>query len=128
MGADREVAEEGGSGTDNFRKVLLRGGPGGATIWVGNLGVDSSYAEKREGVHMDSLQQVTGMKARSLRDKTWRKEGADRVLQAEGTKPLREYIKRRQATVAEWVDLQTIFEVCAKEKGYEGGKGFREQW
>ena len=43
------------------------------------------------------------------------------MLQAAGTKPLREYIDKRQATVAEWVALWTIFEVFAKETGDEGG-------
>ena len=32
-----------------------------------------------------------------------------------------------QATVAEWVALQPIFKVCAKEKGYEGGGSLRNQ-
>ena len=43
------------------------------------------------------------------------------MLQAEGTKPLQYYINRRQATVAEWVALRPILEVCEKETGYEGG-------
>ena len=50
------------------------------------------------------------------------------MLQAAGTKPLREYIDKRQATVAEWVSLRTIFEVCTKDMGYEGGGRVREQW
>ena len=50
------------------------------------------------------------------------------MLQAVGTKHLRGYINKRQATVAEWVDLQPIFEVCVKEMGYEGGGRFQERW
>ena len=49
---------------------------------------------------MGFLRHVTGMKARSLGDKTWTKEGPDRVMQAEVTKPLWEYINKRKATVA----------------------------
>ena len=45
-----------------------------------------------------------------------------------GTKPLREYINKRQATVAEWVDLRPIFEVCAKDTRYAGGGKFCEPW
>ena len=67
---------------------------------------------KIEGVHMGFLQQVTGMKARRLGDKTWTKEGPYRVRQMAGTKPLQEYIDKRQATEAEWVTLWQIFEVC----------------
>ena len=36
------------------------------------------------------------------------------------------YIGRRQATVAQWVALRPLFEVCAREKGYEGGGNRRE--
>ena len=50
------------------------------------------------------------------------------VLQATETKPLRGYIDKRQATVAEWVALWPIFEVCAKEKVYEGGEKLRKLW
>ena len=45
------------------------------------------------------------------------KEGADRVIQEAGTKPLHEYINKRQAAVADWVDLRPILEVCAKDTG-----------
>ena len=30
--------------------------------------------------------------------------------------------------VAEWVDLWHIFEVCAKETGYEGGGNLQGTW
>ena len=45
------------------------------------------------------------------------------MLQAAGTKPLREYINMRQVLVAEWVALQPILEVCAKDTGYDVGGG-----
>ena len=90
--------------------------------------LSAAMLKNLEGVHVGFLRQVTGMKARRLGDKTWTKEGPDRVLQAAGTKSLREYIDKRQATVAEWVALRPIFEVCAKETGYEGGGKLREPW
>ena len=40
LGAVREVFEVGASGPNHCREVLLRGVPGGATLWVGNLGID----------------------------------------------------------------------------------------
>ena len=63
MGTVREVAKEGGSGPDCLIEVIPRGGPGGATLWVGNLGVDGSDAAKIEGVHVIFLREVTGMKS-----------------------------------------------------------------
>ena len=90
--------------------------------------LSAAMLKNLEGVHVGFLRQVTGMKARRLGEKNWTKEGPDRVLQAAGTKSLREYIDKRQATVAEWVALRPIFEVCAKETGYEGGGKLREPW
>ena len=52
-----------------------------------------------------------------LEDDTWKKEVKYRVLQAAGTKSLREYIDKREVTVVEWVALWPMFEVYAKERG-----------
>ena len=81
--------------------------------------------QKIGGLHMGFLWQVTGMKSLMLGGKTWKKYGSDRLLKAAGTKPLREYINNRQDMVAEWVALRQIFEVCAKETGYEVGGRLR---
>ena len=43
------------------------------------------------------------------------------MFQAVGTQPLQTYINRRQKKLAEWVTTHPIFEVCAPDKGYEGG-------
>ena len=71
---------------------------------------------------------MTGIKARRLGGNTWQKKGSDRVLQSSGTKPVWYYINRRQVTVSERVSLRSIFEVCAKKMGNEGGGQLREQW
>ena len=49
MGAVREVSEAVEIGPDHIIKVLTSGDPGGATLWVGNLVVDVSDAEKNRG-------------------------------------------------------------------------------
>ena len=79
-----------------------------------------------EGVHVGFLRKVTGENEQRLGDKTCRKEGAYRVLKAAGTKTLRGYIKKRQATVAERFDIRPIFKACAKETGYEVGEVSRD--
>ena len=81
-----------------------------------------------EGVHVGVLRQVLGMKEWRLGDETWNEEGPYRVMHVGGTKPLREYINKMQATVAEWVALRPIFEVCKKETRYEGEGKLREPW
>ena len=77
---------------------------------------------------MGFLRKVTGIKARNLGVETWRKEGADRVLQSADTKLLGKYTKMGQATISEWLELRPICEVCAKETGYEDGGRLRKQW
>ena len=69
----------------------------GAETWV----LTAAMLQKLEGVHVGFLQQVAVMLAQKLGVNTWQKEGADRVLQATGTKPIWEYIEGRQATVVE---------------------------
>ena len=96
----------------------------GLETWV----LMAAMLKNIEGVHVVFLRQVTGMKAQSMEVKTWKKEGADRVLQAAGTKPLQEYINKSQETVAEWVSLWPIFKICAKETAYEGWGRLREPW
>ena len=41
---------------------------------------------------------------------------------------MRIYIERRQEIVAQWLVLCPLFEVCEREKGYEGGGHRREAW
>ena len=69
---------------------------------------------------------MSEIKAWMLGDDTWTKEGQYRVLRVAGTKLLQEYIENRQVTLAEWVDLRPIFEVCSKETGYKGGEKLRD--
>ena len=61
-------------------------------------------------------------------DGTWRQVASYKVLKKSGTQSLRAYIDRRQATVAGWVALCPILEVCDREMGYEGGGRCREPW
>ena len=96
----------------------------GAETWV----LTATKLQNIEGVHVVLLRQVTGTTNQMLGVDTWKKEGGERVIQATGKKPLREYIERRQATVAEWVALRPLFKVCRKETGFEGGGRARKQW
>ena len=50
-------------------------------------------------------------------DSTWWREGTDSVLKPSGTLDIGTYIDRRQATVAQWVALHPIFEVCVQDTG-----------
>ena len=50
------------------------------------------------------------------------------MLQEAGKQPLQTYIEQMQVSVAEWVALRPIFEVCAKETGYKGGGRHQDPW
>ena len=78
-------------------------------------------AKRLEGIHMGFLIQETKLKAKSLNYKSWRRVVSDKVIQGEGTQPLHAYLDRIQERVDKWVALRPIFEVCARETGYEGG-------
>ena len=82
--------------------------------------------QKLEGVNVGFLRQVAGMTDQKLGVNTWKKEVAERLLHETGKKLLREYIKRSQGTVADWVVLRPILEVCAEETGLEGRGRARE--
>ena len=45
-----------------------------------------------------------------------------------GNQLVMNYIWIQQGTVAQWVELQTLFEMCAGEKGYGRGGLRRDAW
>ena len=96
----------------------------GADTWV----ILAPTSQRLDGVHLGFLQQVTKSKANRLRDRLWRKAAAKKVPQGAGAQPLRTYLDRRQATVAEWVVLRPIFGVHARKTGYEGRGKLRMRW
>ena len=50
------------------------------------------------------------------------------MREVEGTQSGITYIRRRHRTVEKCVAVQTIFGVCARETGYEGGGHRMEAW
>ena len=88
----------------------------------------ATMTQRLEEVHIGLLRHVTKLKERRLKDDSWQKVAADRVIQGAGTKPLHTYLYRRQEIVAEWVTLQPIFEVCVRQTGYKGGENLWEPW
>ena len=63
---------------------------------------------------------------RRLGDGMWETPRAELVQEAAVTQLVMTYIGRRQATVEQWVALRSLFKVCARDKGYEGGGRTRE--
>ena len=78
-------------------------------------------AKRIEGTHTEFLINITGKRAKQLVDGTGEIPGAEGIQEAAGTQSARIYIERRQATVAQWVALRPLFEVCKRYTRYEGG-------
>ena len=81
----------------------------------------ASMAKRIYGMHTNFLPMITRKRAKQLEDGTWETPGAEGIREAAGTQLDRIYIERCQTTVAQWVALRPLFEVCARETGYEGG-------
>ena len=96
----------------------------GAETWV----LLAAMSRKLEGVHIGFLRQVPDNKAKRQMDGTWRSVAAKRVLKEAVTQTLGTYIDKRQMTVAEWVALRPIIEICDRETGYKGGGRRCEPW
>ena len=73
--------------------------------------------KKVEGSHTGFLRQITGKQARRIGDGTWEAPEVEVVQEAAAMQSVMTYIGIRQAIVAHWVALQSIFEVCAWGEG-----------
>ena len=85
-------------------------------------------ANKIEGTYTEFLRMITGKRVKQLEDGTWETQGVEGIREAAGTQRASIYIERRQATVAQWVPLCTLFKVCTRETGYGGGGRRRKVW
>ena len=55
-----------------------------------------------------------------------KRAAVESVPREAGTQTIGTYIDRQQDIVVEWVGLQPIYEVCDREKGYEGERRHHE--
>ena len=81
----------------------------GSETWVILAAMDN----KLEEAHTGFLIKITGKLSRRILYRTWETPGVEEVREAAGTQFAMTYIVRRQATVAQWVDLRSILNVCA---------------
>ena len=102
------------------RAILLYG----SETWV----LSAAMERNTERVHTGFLLQITGKQARQLRDGTRETPDAEGVREAAGMQSARTYIGIQQATMAQWVALRPLFEVCARETLYKGGGHKRDAW
>ena len=58
----------------------------------------------------------------------WWKVAANKLPQGSGTQLIQTYLDIRQATVAEWMAIRHIFDVCAMETVHKRGGNPRVPW
>ena len=85
----------------------------GSKMWVILEAMESTV----EGSHTGFLRYITGKRVWWIGDGVGETPGSEVVKEAAGTQSEMTYIGRRQATVAHWMALRPIFEVCSGEKG-----------
>ena len=85
-------------------------------------------SRKMKGVNVGFLNQITGQRTVQQKDRTWWCVVEEKVLKKARIQSLGDYIDRCQATVAEWLALRPILEVCDRDTGYKGGGRRQEPW
>ena len=78
---------------------------------------------KIEGTHIGFLRYITGKRVRRLGDVMWETPRAERVWEAEIMQSSMTYIGRRQATVAQWVEIRPLLEICVQGIRFSKGVG-----
>ena len=81
-----------------------------------------------DGTNTDFLRHITGKRVLRKVDGRWVTPRVEVVQEAAGNQLVMTYIGRQQGTVAQWVELWQIFEVCSGDNGYEGGGLSRDAW
>ena len=77
--------------------------------------------QRLEVAHVSFLKKVTRKQAMRRMGISWRQVKSEAVLQGAETQTLMTYMDRRQATVAEFMAIRPIFDVCERYMGYKGG-------
>ena len=96
----------------------------GLETWV----LLAEMEKKIEGSHKGFLINIMGKRLWRIGGGKWETTGVEVVQKATRMQSTMTYMGRQQETVAQWVELRPISEVCAGEKGYKGGGCRREAW
>ena len=66
---------------------------------------------KVEGIHTGFLRRIMGKRTRRLVDRTWDTPGAEGLQEAAETQSAMTYLRKRKATMEQWVTLRPLYEV-----------------
>ena len=102
------------------QSVLLHG----IESWV----VMGAMLKVIEGFHHRVARRITGMTARHTMIVEWEWTPVAEALDTTGICPTKEYIQRRQATVAAQVACRPIYELCTGAERIPGTSWFMKWW
>ena len=81
-----------------------------------------------EGFHHRAARRITGNQARRLPNGDWEYPPLAPALEAAGLWPMKEYVRRRQAHIAEYVATRPIFQLCSQAPALSGSSRALRWW
>ena len=81
-----------------------------------------------EGFHHRVARRITGNQARRLPTGEWEHPPLQPALEQAGLFPMREYVRRRQARIAEHIATRPIYDLCAQAQALSGSSRFLRWW
>ena len=96
----------------------------GCETWV----VTDSMVKVLEGFHHRVARRITGRMARRLPSGEWHYPSFKKALRKAGLWSMREYIRRRQARVAEYIATRPIYDLCMDAPVLPGSNRVQRWW
>ena len=81
-----------------------------------------------EGFHHRVARRISGLVAQRVGDDEWYYPPIEDALEQAGLWPMREYIRRRQASITEWIANRPIYELCQEATPASGASRMLRWW
>ena len=95
----------------------------GCESWV----ITDSMRKVLEGFHHRIARRISGKVAQRVGEE-WHYPPIEEALEEAGLWPMREYIRRRQATIADFIATRPIFELCNNAEVLGGASRVMRWW
>ena len=107
----------------------VQGGfPGSTAVWEQNMGVNGCNDDGPGRFHHRISRRIAGMTARRGYGREWEWASLEAALEATWIWLMRGYIRRRKATIAEYVIGRPIYKICTGAEKMEVLSRFIRLW
>ena len=96
----------------------------GCESWV----ITDSMRKVLEGFHHRIARRISGLVAQRIGDNQWEYPPIADALEAAGLWTMKEYIRRRQATVEQYIATRPIYQLCTTAETQPGTSRFMRWW